>query len=464
MALTEEIHGRRIKVLPLLQEKCSIPGFLTDKVYADFTVDFDSGLSVLLQRLENDLHEESYKQKRAYEILQSGYQDWIAFSKQDNHLLDWPTVALVIQYVSEASLSMNLLEFLFASISFAHAVEANSLSLERLRLWVGLDSSRLLDRLLEHPNPQVRIGSLALFGLLGDNTVVNRLLRVVREENHQEVKRTALHTASQLGVALPDSLAHELLDSDSDWVVQSYALRGHRDKLACLLVSDGTAFAAEIGGMAGEVGFHMVTLTTSLGSFELSHLPEDILNAYALVAIIRGEHFTQYGNEEFYNQIRRFVAEGGGLFATSWVSWETTYHYEFAEVLPFRHVRDTYNENVRVTCTPTDESFARQLLAESISYRTSLELLERKEGSTVLLEGRDFVPNLDYFRAFRGESVPILGYRAFGSGVCYYFNTCQHSCIGHMESPLRTNSKLAGAMGKLLARIHAQAVARREER
>jgi hypothetical protein len=77
MALTEEIHGRRIKVLPLLQEKCSIPGFLTDKVYADFTVDFDSGLSVLLQRLENDLHEESYKQKRAYEILQSGYQDWI---------------------------------------------------------------------------------------------------------------------------------------------------------------------------------------------------------------------------------------------------------------------------------------------------------------------------------------------------------------------------------------------------
>jgi hypothetical protein len=71
IALTEEIHGRRIKVLPFLQEKCSIPGFLVDKVYADFTVDFDSGLAVLLQRIESDLHEESYKQRRAYEILQS---------------------------------------------------------------------------------------------------------------------------------------------------------------------------------------------------------------------------------------------------------------------------------------------------------------------------------------------------------------------------------------------------------
>jgi hypothetical protein len=303
MALTEEIHGRRVKVLPLLQEKCSIPGFLTEKVYADFTEDFDSGLSILLQRLDSDLHEESYRQKRAYEILQSGYQDWVAFSKHDNHLLDRATVDLVIQHVSEASLSMNLLEFLFASISFAHAVEANSPGLERLRNWVGQDSLGLLDRLLEHPNPEVRIGSLTFFGLLGDDTVSDRLLRAGREETHREVKRTALRTASHLGISLPDSLAHELLKSDSDWVVQSYALRGRRDKLACLLVSDGTEFAAEIAGMAGDAGFHVVTLTTPLKPFDLSHFQEGLLRAYSLVAVIRGEHFSQYGNEEFYNQI-----------------------------------------------------------------------------------------------------------------------------------------------------------------
>jgi hypothetical protein len=446
MALSEEIHGRRVKVLPLLQEKCSIPGFLMDKVYADFTVDFNSGFSALIQRLESDLHEESYKQKRAYEILQSGYQDWIAFSKQDNHLLDRPTVDLVVQYVPESSLSMNLLEFLLASISLVwDSVEANSHGLGRLRTWIGADSSRLLDALLEHPNQQVRIGSLTLFGWLGNQSVAERLFRLAREEHQRDVRRAALRTASHLGVALPDGLSRDLLDSDADWVVQSYAIRGSHDKLACLLVSDGTQFAIEIGRLAKDAGFRVATLPAfleSLESVDFGHRQDDLLRAYSLVIVVRGEHFTQYGNEKFYSQIGRFVAEGGTLFATSWVSWETKYHYEFAQTLPFDHIRDTYNENVSVICRATDEGIARQLLAESVSYRTSMELLERKEGATVLLE--------------EGSSVPILGYRAFGSGICYYFNTCQHSCLGKMESPLKASVELAAALGKLLVMIHAQ--------
>ena len=132
------------------------------------------------------------------------------------------------------------------------------------------------------------------------------------------------------------------------------------------------------------------------------------------------------------------------------MSWETKYNDKFAEILPFRHMRDTYNEDVQVTCTPTDESFARQLLAESISYRASFELLERKEGSMVLLEG--------------SNSPPILGSRAFGAGVCYYFNTCQHLCLSYMKSPLRTNPKLADAMKKLMVRIHGQLEVRRQGR
>jgi hypothetical protein len=342
---------------------------------------------------------------------------------------------------------MNLLEFLLASVSFAH-IETNSLILNRLRTWVGPNSAPLLDRLLEHPNPQVRIGSMTLLSLFGDATIYERLLKVALEDNHLEVKRMALRTVSWLGVLMPDSLAHELLDANSDWVIQSYALRGGHDKLACLLLSDGTDFATEIGRMAMDAGFHVVVLTTPPLSLDPSHLREDLWGAYALIVVIRGEHFSQYGHKEFYSQMRQFVAEGGTLFATSWVSWETTYHHEFTEILPFRHVHSTYNENVQMTCTPTGESFARQLLMEPISYRTSLELLERKEGSTVLLEGRD--------------SIPIMGYRAFGSGVCYYFNTCQHYCFGHMESPLRTNSKLAGAVEKLIARIYVQTGERRK--
>lgn len=37
VAMTQEINGKKIKVLPLLLEQCELPGFLLGKVYADFT-------------------------------------------------------------------------------------------------------------------------------------------------------------------------------------------------------------------------------------------------------------------------------------------------------------------------------------------------------------------------------------------------------------------------------------------
>jgi tetratricopeptide (TPR) repeat protein len=56
IALTDEIQGRRIKVLPLLCEKCELPAFLADKIYADFTNDFDEGLERLLARFMADIN------------------------------------------------------------------------------------------------------------------------------------------------------------------------------------------------------------------------------------------------------------------------------------------------------------------------------------------------------------------------------------------------------------------------
>lgn len=37
LAMSEEIAGRKVKVLPILLEKCELPEFLRDKLYADFT-------------------------------------------------------------------------------------------------------------------------------------------------------------------------------------------------------------------------------------------------------------------------------------------------------------------------------------------------------------------------------------------------------------------------------------------
>ncbi len=53
IALTQEVHSRRVRVLPILAGKCSVPTFLRNKVYADLStsVRYDSGLPRLLKLL-----------------------------------------------------------------------------------------------------------------------------------------------------------------------------------------------------------------------------------------------------------------------------------------------------------------------------------------------------------------------------------------------------------------------------
>ena len=53
LAMTQEIEGRRIKVLPILMEPCEIPAFLQDKIYADFSDpgEYDGPLERLLHAL-----------------------------------------------------------------------------------------------------------------------------------------------------------------------------------------------------------------------------------------------------------------------------------------------------------------------------------------------------------------------------------------------------------------------------
>lgn len=442
IALTEEIQGRRVKVLPLLYKKCDIPGFLTDKLYADFTEDFEEGFEKLLARLTSDLHEEKHKQKRTYEILQAAYQDWISFRRQDYHLLGKDTVALVLQHLVQPKLSLDLMEYLLCSISYLSVSE--KLDLDTLKSWLHdtgpTGVAELFERILEHPNARVRMGAIALVQRLAELNAIDVVVARIKDESDRDVRRASLRSMSHLGKSLPNELAQFLLDTDKDWIVQSYALRNLAGYRPCLLISDGTDFATELGATARDAGFSLVTLSTSLLSRELEEAEDEILKAHELLILVRGEHFTQYGNEQFYSRLRRFVSEGGSLFATSWVSWETKYHYEFANVLPFTHVRDTYNEDVVIAGKPTGSELAQKLFPDQISYRTSLELLRSREGSTVLFETT--------------SGIPIFGYRRFGSGMCYYLNTCQHSCVGSMPSPLQTSSEFHDCLQRVFEWIY----------
>ncbi len=48
LAITSEITGKMLKVLPVLYKECDIPFFLKDKLYADFRDDFNTGFQRLL--------------------------------------------------------------------------------------------------------------------------------------------------------------------------------------------------------------------------------------------------------------------------------------------------------------------------------------------------------------------------------------------------------------------------------
>ncbi|MGA3027220.1 MAG: toll/interleukin-1 receptor domain-containing protein [Bryobacteraceae bacterium] len=47
--MIRELEEKRVVILPVLMEDCSIPIFLRDKLYADFRTDFDTGLRAVLE-------------------------------------------------------------------------------------------------------------------------------------------------------------------------------------------------------------------------------------------------------------------------------------------------------------------------------------------------------------------------------------------------------------------------------
>lgn len=104
IAMTHEIKGKKVKVLPLLLKHCDIPSFLEGKLFADFTMkkNFESSFNKVLEVLRVFEYEderlrgeycislrdfkEKIKQyfspcKTEIEIFEDTYYDWIDFIK-----------------------------------------------------------------------------------------------------------------------------------------------------------------------------------------------------------------------------------------------------------------------------------------------------------------------------------------------------------------------------------------------
>ncbi len=78
-AMNEEIGGKKVKVLPLLMEKCDLPPFLRGKLYADFTTEteYANSLSQLITRIQGQTenHRQTFvKPKHAVVSFKDGQQ------------------------------------------------------------------------------------------------------------------------------------------------------------------------------------------------------------------------------------------------------------------------------------------------------------------------------------------------------------------------------------------------------
>lgn len=194
-----------------------------------------------------------------------------------------------------------------------------------------------------------------------------------------------------------------------------------------LLISDRTQFSNNIGSMLRQIGIKIREYAPPfLHPVIFSHMYD--LSAMKLVVLVRGENFSNVGNDELFSQLSEFVLGGGHLLATSWVAWENFFSGQLSEVLPFTSMNGDFHEDQRVTCVPSDLEITRHLFPEQLSFNTSFELLQERSGSVVFLRTNELLP------------IPIFGYRKSGKGFCYYLNSCQHCCGGDMRSPLEANA------------------------
>lgn len=133
VAMNQEIEGKRVKVLPILAQPCSLPSFLTDKLYADMSNPraFRKELPKLLDRLNidpalvlnprsrNSLGKASENRKRATKILKNltssdpvaqyrALEEVRRFKYDDANLFYYPNLADAIATLMSAGNSTHI--------------------------------------------------------------------------------------------------------------------------------------------------------------------------------------------------------------------------------------------------------------------------------------------------------------------------------------------------------------------
>jgi len=128
-----------------------------------------------------------------------------------------------------------------------------------------------------------------------------------------------------------------------------YAAKLRGDQTSVLFISDGTMFSAGLARTADSAGFRVVSAPGRLMARLTEDVCEyDVLSVPVLIILVRGEHYSDYGHDDFYSRLRKYVTSGGHLFVTSWTAWENRNDGPLLAVLPFNHVQESYHEDEMV--------------------------------------------------------------------------------------------------------------------
>lgn len=424
--------GKRVKVIPILHKNCDIPYFLKDKLYADFTHSFDDGLNKLLSRLRNNPHGNKNKKLQVFEILEKAFEDWRNFDERDALLLNHKMINMIFENTSDIKLPKELVIYILASLAMNGQFDKTKI--KRIQEWLvdlGEKTIReIFSIALQNKYPKIRRGIPAMIESLGKSELLLDLIAdCLLSEDDLLVQREYVRLLNNWSYKIRRQDAYTLMKTD-DWILCGYAFKILQKK-ACLLISDDTEFAQTMNSISKKSGFETKLIPVSQ-YWETSDIDDALLNTYDIIILVRGNHFAEGGDMDFYRKLRKYVANGGTLLATAFVVWETEFENEFSDLLPFalRSGGFDYNENKTITCQPTQHPLPQEIFPNQFTFQSSFENLITKDGAITILETT--------------QGIPIIGHRHFELGTCYYFNTCQHYCYGNMISPLSNNQLFHG--------------------
>ncbi len=198
IAMTQEIEGRKVKVLPLLIAECRIPVFLKDKLWADFRDEkqYYSALKSTLECLGIYVNWDDPEARWVQEQLEARQRDY----KFTQSVINDPVFYAKL-YRNRRKIEVN--EDKYALIL------GSSLSGENGSLWYFLRNLReskireLLKEQLQHPYYKVRRQALAFLGEIACHDDFGVIIKIIQEDKFDDFYVFGSAARALAKVALP---------------------------------------------------------------------------------------------------------------------------------------------------------------------------------------------------------------------------------------------------------------------